>query len=65
MSISIRAELKESLYEDFEVIKEFLGIENNTDIIRSLIRSKAREIRQNVQLPENNGKPSEPQEECT
>ncbi len=53
MSLSIRTELNESLSEDFELIKEFLGIENNTDAIRNLIRSKAREIRQTEQLTPN------------
>lgn len=51
MSLSIRAELNKSLSEDFELIKDFLGLENNTDAIRSLIKSKAREIRQKEQLP--------------
>lgn len=73
MSISIRAELKESLFEDFELIKEYLGIENNTDVIRSLIRDKARTIRliqsKNIELHQKEQllelEPSESQEEAT
>ncbi|MHA2298264.1 MAG: hypothetical protein ACXAEU_04975 [Candidatus Hodarchaeales archaeon] len=45
-SKSIRLDLDDKIREDLLLIKKFLGIRSNADIVRWLITEKAREIKQ-------------------
>jgi len=47
--ISLKSEIKGKLVEQFLVVKEYFGLENNAEVIRALIKEKARNI-QKAQL---------------
>lgn len=42
---NIAAPLDETLWEDFETVQRFHGMESNADVVRFLIRKEARQIR--------------------
>lgn len=52
--ITAKAEIKGELVEQFVLVKEFFGLENNAELIRVLIKEKARSI-QREQLNKDSG----------
>lgn len=41
---AVKVDLDEDMERDLEKIRVFLGVKNNTEVIRILIREKARDI---------------------
>ena len=48
-TINIRLELEGDMAEKFKAIKEKMGIENNTEVVRVLINSEFKEIQKEAQ----------------
>jgi len=44
VKVSIRIELEEDIAEDFDDIKEHLGLKHNSEVIRHLIKFKKKHI---------------------